>query len=213
MSTRSRSISDPLTPALLDALRAQLIPDERLAWAASPEPLAFKRPTRGMGKLDAVAILGGGYVAVGSSVAAVGTGQWLWLSVPIALLVLGVLGYFVARWIRVRAQNSLAGTVYGLTTRRALIVQTYPALAVRALPIDAITDVIPIDARGNFADLCLRTSSGSADLVFRGLAEPERARAQLMRVIRDPQATDQEIAASEAYAMAMHRLVVRPISN
>jgi hypothetical protein len=212
MSTRSRKIADPVTPALLGALRAQLTEGERLAWAASPEPLAFERATRGR-KWDAVAILGGGYMAIGSCVAALSTGQRLWFSLPIAFLVLGVSAYLIASWIEARARNSLVGTVYGLTTRRALIIQTYPALAVQQLQIAAITNVIAMDARGDFADLCLRTSSALEALMFRGLPEAESARMLLMRVIRDPQGTEQQIAAAEAHSLAMHQLATRSMSR
>jgi regulator of extracellular matrix RemA (YlzA/DUF370 family) len=160
-----------------------------------------------------VAILGGGYVAIGSCVAALSTGQRLWFSLPIAFLVLGVSAYLIATRIKARARSSLAGTVYGLTTRRALIIHTYPALVVQALQIEAITDVIPIDERGDFADLCLRTASAPAALVFRGLPESESARLQLMRVIRDPQGTEQQIAAAEAHSLAMHQLAARSMSR
>jgi hypothetical protein len=216
MSPRSRSIPDPLSPALLEALRAQIGPGERLAWAARPEPAAFERnEKRGIGKWETGAILGGGYALLGSGAVALRTGQWLWLSIPIALVALGGLGYFVASRIKARAQRSLAGTVYGFTTRRALLVRTYPALAVRAVPIEAITDITLTDERGDFADLCFRTTDTQEDLVFRGLPEAERSRTQLLRVVRDPQATDQEIAASEAYAAAMHQMrrMSRPASS
>jgi hypothetical protein len=211
MSRRSRTISDPVSPALLDALRAQLTGGERLAWAASPEPLAFERKTRGPGTWDGVAILGGGYVTLGSGVAALITGHWLWLAGPVSVFVLSALGYFAASRAKARARSSLAGTVYGLTTRRALIVRTYPVFAVQEFPIHAITDVTLLDPRGDFADLCLRASAADG-LRFRGLSEPERARAQLTRVIGDPQAAEREIAASEAYSMAMHQLA-RPVSH
>jgi hypothetical protein len=157
-----------------------------------------------------VAILGGGYATLAACVVAFRTEQWLWLSIPLSILVFGVSWFLVARWIEARARSSIAGTVYGLTTRRALIVQTYPSLQVQTLPIETITDVTLIDERRDFADLCLHTASGPAALVFRGLAEASDARAQLMRVIRDPQATGQEIAASEAYALAMRQLMIRP---
>ena len=124
---------------------------------------------------------------------------------------LGVLGFLVKRWIEQRARRSVEGTVYGLTTRRALIVNTYPALVVEALPIDAISDLTVSDVRGDVGDLCLRTAQRPTPLVFRGLAEPERARTQLLRVIRDPLAAEQEVAAAEAYAMQMQRLMVRPM--
>ncbi len=202
----SPRVSEPLQPALLGALRAQLTPGERLAWAASPEPLAFARADEGADKWERATILGGGYVLLGSCVAAFVTGRWLWLAAPLCLIVLGVTGYFVARHLEVRAQRSLAGTVYGLTTRRALIVHTYPALKVQALPIEAITDVVSRDARDPFGDLCFSTAAAPAGFVFPGLAQPERAREQLLRVIRDPRAAEEEIAASEAYSMAMHQL-------
>lgn len=194
-----------MSPELLAALRAQLIPGERLAWAASPEPLAFKR-SRDTAKWDRVVILGGGYATLGSTVAAFATGRWWWLALPLSLLVLGVAAYLISNWFKARAQRSLEGTVYGLTTRRALIIQTYPAPTVKVLPIETITDLSLTDPRGSFADLTLSTSTAPTALVFSGLPEPERTRTQLMRVIRDPQAAEQEIAASEAYSMAMHQL-------
>jgi hypothetical protein len=198
-----------VSPALLAALRAQLTPGERIAWAESPEPLAFKRPGD-KAKWDRVVILGGGYATLGSTVAALGTGRWWLLAVPISLLVLGVIAYLTSNWIEARAQRTLEGTLYGLTTRRALILQTYPAPTLKVLPIETITDVTLTEARASFADLTLSTATAPAALVFRGLPEPERTRTQLMRVIRDPQAAEQEIAASEAYSMAMHQLT-RPV--
>jgi hypothetical protein len=205
MSPRSRTHSEPVAPELLAALRAQLTEGERLAWAESPEPLAFKR-SDGRGKWDRVVILGGGYATLGSTVAALGTGRWWLFALPISLLVLGAVAYLVSRWFEARAQRTLEGTVYGLTTRRALLLQTYPASRMKALPIEAITDLVLTEARGSFADLTLCTADAPAALVFRGLPDAERTRAQLLRVVRDPKAAEQEIAASEAYSMAMHQL-------
>lgn len=213
MSSRSSSMSDPLTPALLAKLRAQLERGEHLTWAASPEPLAFERRTRGIGKRDAAVILGGGYAVIGACVMALRTAQWLWLGVPLALFAIGGVGYAIARWTKARARSARAGTVYGLTTRRALIVHTYPALAVRALAIGAITDVAVRDERGPFADLCLRNASATSELVFQGLPEAERARSELLRVIRDPQAAEREIAAAEAYSSMMHQLAARSTAH
>ena len=64
-----------MSPALVDAVRAQLAQDERLAWAATPEPRAFARKPRAGGMRDAALILGGGYAAIGSCVAALRTGR------------------------------------------------------------------------------------------------------------------------------------------
>ena len=61
-------ITQPLKPALLIALRAQLAEGERLAWAGSPERAAFEPRDEGVGKLDALMILGGGYATIGSLV-------------------------------------------------------------------------------------------------------------------------------------------------
>ncbi|HKU41637.1 MAG TPA: hypothetical protein VJR89_25945, partial [Polyangiales bacterium] len=180
--------SDPLTPALLDTLRAQLAAGERLAWAASPEPAAFEG--RREKTWDAAVILGGGYATIGACVMALRTEHWWWLSVPLALFA----AYGVVRWIKARTRRRRAGTAYAVTTRRALIVHTYPALAVHAVPIQTLADVTLRDPRKAFADLGLRTAAGADALVFRGILEPERARNQLLRVIRDPQAAEQEIA-------------------
>lgn len=199
--------ADPLTPELIAALRAQMAPDERLAWAASPEPAAFPRKLRGAGKRDAIAILGGGYATIGAVVMVLKTGHWLWLSVPLSLFACGVVWFLAVRWIQARVRKTRAGTAYALTTRRALILQTYPRRAVQALPLAELTDVTLHDARGAFADLCLSTASSSAGIVFAGVAEPEKARKQLLRVIRDPQGTEREIAEAEAYSMAMSRLM------
>jgi hypothetical protein len=107
----------------------------------------------------------------------------------------------------------LEGTVYGLTTRRALIVQTYPAFNLRAMSIESITDVTLGNPRDEFADLCLQTAAGPAELAFRGLPDAERTCAQLQRVVREPQVVDQEIAAAEAYSMAMHQMRSRVTSR
>jgi hypothetical protein len=208
MPPPSRSTSDPLTPQLLDALRAQLAAGERLAWAVCPEPSAFERTTRGADRWEAAAIVGGGYAILAAAVIAL-TGHWRWLSVPISLVLIGLLTLSVTGWLKQRARKSVAGTVYGLTTRRALIMQTYPALALQVMPIDAIGDITLVGKRADFGDLRLGHSPG---LVFRGVLEPERARSLLMRVVSDPPATEQELAAAEAYSIAMHQLRVRSAS-
>lgn len=205
MSSRARTHTEPVAPELIAALRAQLAEGERLAWAVSPEPLAFKR-AGGTAKWERLAILGGGYLTLGSTVAALATGRFWWFALPATLLVVGVGAYLISSWIKARAQRSLEGTVYALTTRRALILHAYPAPVFKVLPIETITDVILTEARASYADLTLCTATAPAALEFRGLPEPERNRAQLLRVIRDPQAAEQEIAASEAYSMAMHQL-------
>jgi hypothetical protein len=205
--------SAPSMPAPVAALHAQLAEGERLAWVASPEPSVCEPKARRTEKWDSVAILGGGYSTLAAGVMAVRTGHWLWLSIPISFLGIGVLVYLVARWMNVRARRSLEGTVYGVTTRRALIVHTYPALAVQTLPLAAIADITTIDKRGDFADLRLDATSASAGLLFQGVARAERARHQLMRVVRDPQGTEQELAAWESYASSMRHLAVRPVSH
>ena len=208
MPPRTR-IGDPLAPSLLDALRAQLAEGERIAWAASSEPAAFLSEKRGIGKWETVAILGGGYALLGAGVVAFRTGQWLWMCVPLALLVIGVASYLVASRIKARARKTREGTVYGVTTRRVLIVQTYPDVSVQALPLGAVTDVTLSDERGDFADLCVHTAETPTAFVFRALIEAERARTQILKVVRDPQGTDEQIAAAESYALMM-RQMMRP---
>ena len=174
---------------------------------------AFEPTERRKAKWDAVVILGGGYVTLGACVMALRSGTWLWLSIPIGLLSIGALWYLVASRIKARARRALAGTVYALTTQRALVVRTYPALTVQALPIETIEDISVINKhpRADLADLGLVAAADSQGFVFRGIAEPESARMQLLRVIRDPGSTERELAASEAYAMAMRQLMVRPV--
>ncbi|HKP62192.1 MAG TPA: hypothetical protein VJV78_35915 [Polyangiales bacterium] len=205
-------IADPLSPALLDALRAQLAEGERIAWAASSEPAAFLSEKRGIGKWETVAILGGGYALLGAGIQAFRTGQWLWMCVPLAFLVFGIASYLVSSRIKARARKTREGTVYGITTRRALIVRTYPAVSVQALPLGAITDVTVRDERGDFADLCVHTAETPAAFVFPALTEAERARTQIMKVVRDPKGTDEQIAAAESYALMM-RQMMRPASR
>jgi hypothetical protein len=212
MSSPPRSASAPLPPDLLRAVRAQLQEGERLAWAGSPQPAAFERKSAGRVKWDAMVILGGGYATLAACVVAFRTEQWWWLFVPLAVVTIGGFAYFTARQIKARARRAIEGTVYGLSTRRALIVETYPELRVRALPIESITDVTLSDARGDFADLGFATANPT-DFAFRGVPEAERTRTQLLSVVRDPQTTDQQIAAAEAYSMAMHQMRAKVTSR
>ena len=207
MVARSHALSEPLKPALLAAVRAQLAQGEHLTWAASPEHVVAAGPSRGVGKWDAIGILGGGYAALGSGVMIVRTGNWWWLLLPGTLLVLGLAAFLVSRAIETRAQRTRAGRVYGLTTRRALIVDTYPALRVQALPIEAISDVAVRGGQAEVADLEL--CAGDSGLVFEAVADPARTRSQLLRVIKDPATAEQEIAAAEAYATQMRDLMRR----
>jgi hypothetical protein len=205
MAPRARGISEPLNPALLATMRAQLAEGERLAWAAAPEPAGFELEVQGSEKLDAVVILGGGYATLGAAVMALRTGQWLWMSIPLALLVVGVLAFLVARWIKGRARKAVEGTVYGLSTRRAMIVNTFPRFSLQSFEIGTISDITLAADAGEFADVVLQP----AGVVFRAIAEPERARNQLLRVIRDPAGVEQEISVAEAYAMEMQKLIAR----
>lgn len=211
MAGRPRLFSEPVKPALLAALRAQLAEGERLAWAESPEPAAFEpedKP-RGVGKWEALVILGGGYATLSAALMAVRSGRWLWLSIPLALVVLGVAGFFGQRALKARARRAIEGRVYGLTTRRALILDTYPKLAVQALSLDAISDVKILAHHGAFADIGFEQAQGTAQLMFRAIEEPERVRRQLLHVIRDPQGSEQQILAAEAYAQQMQQLMQR----
>lgn len=197
-----------VSPELLGAVRGQLTQGERLAWAMCPEPAAFEPKKRRRG-WDAAVILGGGYATIGAIVMTVRSGHWLWLTLPLPLLLLGGLAYGVARWRRARKRLTVEGTVYVCTTRRALIVNTYPAVSVQALPIASIADIALSNQRRGLGDLSLGSAEGAANMVFRGVFDPELSRTQLLRVIRDPEGTDRQIAASEQYRIAMSRLVNR----
>jgi len=196
----------PVSPELLPIVRAQLKEGEGVGWAMSAEPAAFalgKKPRTGV--WDAVAILGGGYAAVGSTVATFRSGQPLWMLLPLTLVVLGVLTYFAVERIKARERKRVECTVYALTTRRALLIHTFPKLTVQALPIEAITDVVLDNVREVFGDLTLTTSAASTGLVFRGVFEPEQARKDMQKLLRDPSGAEQQIAASERYMMAMRQ--------
>lgn len=208
MAARSRKISEPVKPALLAALRAQLEQGEHLAWAACPEPPSERES--GSRKLDAIVIVGGGYALIGACVMAFRSGQWLWLSLPVGLVALGLAIYSVVHAMKTRARKSIEGTVYGFTTRRALLVRTYPVLSVRALPIDSIASVSVRDVHDDVGDVCLQ-SSGSEPCVFERVLEAEGARTQIERVMRDPKATEEQIAAAETYALQMRQLMVRSV--
>lgn len=198
-----------VSAGLLGVVRAQLTQgEERLAWALCPEPAAFAPRTRRKG-WDAAVILGGGYATISAIVMAARSGRWLWLTLPLPLIVLGGLAYAVARWRRARRLLTIEGTVYALTTRRALIVRSYPALSVQALPIESIADItIGNPARG-LGDLSFQSASQTTAMVFRGVFDPELARTQLLKIVRDPEGTDRQIAASERYRLAMAQLARR----
>jgi len=198
-----------VSPELLPILRAQLKEGEGVAWAMSGEPAAFVIERRRKGIWDAVAILGGGYAAVGSAVATFRSGQWLWMLLPLSLLLLGVFTYFVVERVKAREQKRIEGTVYALTTRRALLIHTFPALTVQALPIDQITDIAVANVREVFGDLTLTTSAASTGMVFRGVFEPESARTHMLNMLRNPSAAEQQISASERYMMAMRQFAGR----
>jgi hypothetical protein len=203
----------PVSPELLPIVRAQLKEGEGVGWAMSAEPVAFELGERRKGIWDAVAILGGGYAAVGATVATFRSGQPLWMLLPLALVGLGVLTYFAVERIKARERKRVACTVYALTTRRALLIQTFPKLTVQALPIESITDVVLDNVREAFGDLTLTTSAASTGLVFRGVFEPEQARKDMQKVLRDPTGAEQQIAASERYMIAMRQFgQKRPLS-
>jgi hypothetical protein len=195
---------------MLLIVRKQLAEGERLAWAALPDPAALLPPEKpGIGRWETAGILGGGYAALGAAVAIYRTGHWAWLALPIAVFALVLTGYWISRTLKLRAERAVFGTVYVLTTQRALIVKLYPALDMQSLPIHAITDLSIENLQGDVADLKLMTSTGPAALAWPGVVDPERARKQILRVVRDPQSTDREIAASEAYLQAMRQLASR----
>lgn len=198
-----------VAPEVLPILRAQLKEGEGVAWGMSGEPAAFLPEERRKGFWDAVAILGGGYAAIGSAVATFRSGQWLWMLLPLSLVVLGVLVYFAVERYKARERKRIEGTVYALTTRRVLTVRTFPSLTVQALPIEAITDVAIENVREVFGDLVLTTGAASTGMVFRGVFEPEEARTAMLKIIRDPGALEQQIAASERYMIAMRQLAGR----
>jgi hypothetical protein len=192
-------------------LRARLPEGERLAWAISPEPAAFEPEKPGIGRWETLGILGGGYATLAAVVAVVRTGQWLWVVAPIAVFALVGIGYAISRRIQERALRVVLGTVYSLTTRRALVVRTYPEFALlQELPIERIADISIVNKRGELADLNVVTTDAAAALCFRGVVDPDRARSQLLRIIRDPKATEQEMAAAAAYMQQMRQLVTRP---
>jgi hypothetical protein len=210
MPIRSREICEPVAPALLAALRAQLEDGERLAWAASPQAATPAPEAPGAGKLEMAAILIGGYATLGACVMAVEQRRCSWLLVPAALLAVGVAAYLIARWLKARAHAARAGTVYGFSTRRAWVVQTYPKLHVEALALEAITDVSVIDREAEWPSLQLHAPSR---MIFEHIPEPDRARAQLLRMMRDPKAAEQEMAAAETYAAQMRQLMVRSVPS
>ena len=129
-----------------------------------------------------------------------------WLLIPVAMLLVVVAAYGVSWWRRARERRTLEGTVYVLTTRRALTLHTYPALRVQEVPLDTIADVAVTSRQQDLGDVSFSAKSSAAPLlVFRGVFEPERARKQMLKVLGDPGAADREIANSEAYLQAMHK--------
>ena len=78
MATRSR-IPEPVKPALLAAVRAQLAQGEHLVWAESPGPEPIDPEQPGLGKLESVGIVG--LSIAGGLVLVTGFGVLLWARV------------------------------------------------------------------------------------------------------------------------------------
>jgi hypothetical protein len=198
-----------VSPELLAVVRAQRKEDERIAWAMCPDPEAFapsEKSSKRAKRWDATAILGGGYAGLAAGAMTIRSGDFRWLLIPLALFLLVMGAYAVVWWRRARERRTIEGTVYVLTTRRAMILQTYPAVRFREISIDSIADVALTNQQYELADLEFTAkTSGAPLMVFRGVSEPERARKQIMKVLGDPGAADREIANSEAYLQAMHK--------
>jgi hypothetical protein len=198
-----------VSPELLAVVRAQRKQDERIAWAMCPDPEAFapsEKSLKRSKRWDAVAILGGGYAALAAGAMTIRSGDFRWLLIPLALFLLIMSAYAVVWWRRARDQRAIEGTVYVLTTRRAMTVHAYPKVNVQEIPIEPIADVVITPMPYELADLTFTAKeSGAPLMVFRGVSEADRARKQIMKVLGDPHAADREIANSEAYLQAMHK--------
>jgi hypothetical protein len=199
-----------VSPELLAIVRAQRKEDERIAWAMCPDPEAFAASEKSLKRAkrrDATAILAAGYTSLGAGAMALRSADPRWLLIPVAILLIVVAAYGVSGWRRARERRALKGTVYVLTTRRALTLHTYPALRVQEVPLDTIADVAVTSQQQDLGDVSFTAKSSAAAplLVFRGVFEPERARKQMLKVLGDPGAADREIANSEAYLQAMHK--------
>lgn len=198
-----------VSPELLAVVRAQRKEDERIAWAMCPDPEAFAPSEKSLKRAkrwDATAILGGGYTALAAGAMTLRSGDFRWLFIPAALLLIVVVAYGIAWWRRARERSAIEGTVYVLTTRRALTLHTYPKLQVQEFALDAIADVVVTSQQHDLGEVSFLSKSTAAPLmVFRGVYEPERARKQMLKVLGDPGAAAREIANSEAYMQAMHK--------
>lgn len=198
-----------VSPELLSVVRAQRKEDERIAWAMCPDPEVFapsEKTQKRAKRWDATAILGGGYAALGAGAMTIRSGDFRWLLIPVAVLLVVVVAYGVAWWRRARRQRAIEGIVYVVTTRRALTLHTYPAVQVQDAPLDTIADISVSNPLYELGDLVFTDkASGAASMVFRGVYEPERAQKQIMKVLGDPGRADRELANSEAYLQAMHK--------
>lgn len=119
------------------ALEANLPAGERVVWYGGPvvESAVEQQSRTGWQR---AAILGGGYSVVGGCVALWITGDLRWLALPLIVLAVCAVGLFFDHRRNVRVADVLTHTVYVLTARRAMVVQTQPTVQSRTIALQGV---------------------------------------------------------------------------
>lgn len=126
-----------LPPEVESALQACVPSGERIVWYGRPAIQSAVAQQSRSGWQRA-AILGGGYSVIGGCVAIWLTGDLRWLALPLLVLLVCGAGLWSDHRRNVRVARVLAHTVYALTVRHAVVVQTRPTVQHRTLALAGV---------------------------------------------------------------------------
>ncbi|MEI8144663.1 MAG: hypothetical protein WCH83_04300 [Alphaproteobacteria bacterium] len=152
------------------ALSRHIRPDERLLWCGRPDPLAFAASRAGLVGVIGAAIVVATLVAevVGCNLAArqiTTISPWLVIALGLPTLILGA-GLLIEP---VRAYRNARATVYGLTSRRAIVLQTRPRKSLRTIQRNAIQAIMCRPASRDTADVTFSHRAGGFGVAQAGV--------------------------------------------
>jgi hypothetical protein len=192
-ASKSPSRSAQIPPELEVALRAHVPDREQLVWVGRPSIAhAVERATNpGMHRMT---ILGGGYSLLIGAVAAYVSGHLAWLAIPAVALTGCGLALYSDHRRRERLTEALAHTVYALTVRHAMIVQSKPALRLCTVPLSEVQPVRHSGSDPAVSDLLFNRAAGTPAAVFSDLEDAPDIQEFVTRLKTAPEVMEQQFA-------------------